>query len=98
MDFGEEKLNLRLVKIELRSFCRSALGLVLVPNEFSLLSCYSAIWTWLYMQLYIHLASSVHDKFRFSSETEACITGLTSIQHAVFSSRNETLGKCRRIP
>jgi hypothetical protein len=43
MDFGEEKLTLLLVEIELRSFGRLALGLVPVPNEFSLLSCYSAV-------------------------------------------------------
>jgi len=87
-----------LVEIKLRSFCRSALGLVPVPNEFSLLSCYSGVWTWLYMQLYIHLASSLCDKSRFNSETKASVTRLTSIQQAVFTSRNETLGKCRRIP
>jgi hypothetical protein len=98
MDFGEEKLTVCLVEIELRSFGHSVLGLVPVPNEFSLLSCYSAVWTWLYMQLYIHLASSVHGKSRFNSETKAYVTGLTSILQAVFSSRNETLGKCRRIP
>ena len=72
MVFGEEKLTLCLVEIELRSLGRSGLGLVHVPNEFSLLSCYSGVWTWLYMQLYIHLASSVHDKSRFNSETKAC--------------------------
>jgi hypothetical protein len=34
MDFGEEKVTLRLVEIELPSFSRSAFGLV--PNDFSL--------------------------------------------------------------
>jgi hypothetical protein len=38
MDFGGEKLTLHLVEIEIRFFGRSSLGLVPVPNEFSLLS------------------------------------------------------------
>jgi hypothetical protein len=38
MDFREGKLTLHLMEIELRSFGRSTLGLVPVPNEFSLLS------------------------------------------------------------
>jgi len=37
MDFGEGKVTLRLVEIELRSFCLSALGLVPVPNGFAFL-------------------------------------------------------------
>jgi len=58
MDFGEGKLTLHLVEIELPSFCRSALGLVPVPNEFAFL---------LLSHLDLALHEIVHSLSKFST-------------------------------